>query len=82
MPKCIRVDDGSQITSKGMDLWAYANDFVLDFSRPGKPTDNAFIEALYPPADEGTFIGWGAERDCAPRPLARKPRGRMAPPGA
>ncbi|MFZ7090827.1 integrase core domain-containing protein, partial [Primorskyibacter sp. 2E233] len=28
------------------DLWAYANDVTLDFSRPGKPTDNGFIEAF------------------------------------
>lgn len=28
------------------DLWAYANGVVLDFSRPGKPTDNAFIESF------------------------------------
>jgi putative transposase len=27
-------------------LWAYANDVVLDFSRPGKPTDNAYIESF------------------------------------
>ncbi len=27
-----------------LDLWAYANDVILDFSRPGKPTDNGFIE--------------------------------------
>ncbi len=27
-------------------LWAYANEVTLDFSRPGKPTDNAFIEAF------------------------------------
>ena len=26
-----------------LDLWAYANDVTLDFSRPGKPTDNGFI---------------------------------------
>lgn len=32
-----------------MDLWAYAKGLTLDFSRPGKPTDNAFIEA---------FNGW------------------------
>ncbi len=25
---------------------AYANIVILDFSRPGKPTDNAFIEAF------------------------------------
>lgn len=29
-----------------MDLWAYANSVTLDFSRPGKPTDNAFIESF------------------------------------
>lgn len=32
--------------SRDLDLWAYAKDVVLDFSRPGKPTDNAFIEAF------------------------------------
>ena len=29
-----------------MDLWAHANGVVLDFSRPGKPTANAYIEAF------------------------------------
>ena len=29
-----------------MDLWAYQDGVTLDFSRPGKPTDNAFIEAF------------------------------------
>ena len=29
-----------------MDLWAYLNKVKLDFSRPGKPTDNAFIESF------------------------------------
>ena len=28
------------------DLWAYSNEVKLAFSRPGKPTDNAFIESL------------------------------------
>lgn len=32
--------------SRGTDLWAYQRDVTLDFSRPGKPTDNAFIEAF------------------------------------
>ena len=27
-------------------LWAYAHKVLLDFSRPGKPTDNAFIESF------------------------------------
>ena len=29
-----------------MDLWAYRHGVVLDFSRPDKPTDNAYIEAF------------------------------------
>lgn len=45
-PKTIRVDQGSEFISRDLDLWAYANGVTLDFSRPGKPTDNAFIEAL------------------------------------
>lgn len=45
-PKAIRVDNGSEFISRDLDLWAYANDVTLDFSRPGKPTDNGFIEAF------------------------------------
>ena len=45
-PKTIRVDQGSEFISRDLDLWAYANDVTLDFSRPGKPTDNANIEAF------------------------------------
>ncbi len=37
---------GSEFISRDLDLWAYANDVTLDFSRPGKPTDNGFIEAF------------------------------------
>ena len=29
-----------------MDKWAYEHSVILDFSRPGKPTDNAFIESF------------------------------------
>jgi transposase InsO family protein len=29
-----------------MDLWTYQGGVTLDLSRPGKPTDNAFIEAF------------------------------------
>ena len=45
-PKTIRVDQGPEFTSKALDLWAYLNEVILDFSRPGKPTDNAFIESF------------------------------------
>jgi putative transposase len=45
-PKRIRVDNGPEFVSKDLDLWAYLNGVVLDFSRPGKPTDNAFAESF------------------------------------
>ena len=45
-PARIQVDNGSEFTSRSMDLWAYLNKVKLDFSRPGKPTDNAFIESF------------------------------------
>lgn len=45
-PKTIRVDNGPEFISKELDLWAYSKGVTLDFSRPGKPTDNAFIEAF------------------------------------
>ncbi len=41
-----RVDQGSEFVSRDMDLWAYQRGVTLDFSRPGKPTDNAYIEAF------------------------------------
>ena len=46
LPKTIRVDNGPEFTSKALDKWAYDNKVILDFSRPGKPTDNAFIESF------------------------------------
>jgi len=45
-PKSIRADNGPEFVSRDLDLWAYQNDVILDFSRPGKPTDNAFIESF------------------------------------
>lgn len=45
-PKTIRVDQGSEFISRDMDLRAYQRRVTLDFSRPGKPTDNALIEAF------------------------------------
>jgi len=45
-PATIRVDQGSEFVSRDLDLWAYQRGVTLDFSRPGKPTDNAYIEAF------------------------------------
>ena len=46
LPATIRVDQGTEFVSRDLDLWAYQRGVVLDFSRPGKPTDNAFIESF------------------------------------
>lgn len=46
VPKRIQVDNGSEFISKVLDQWAYENEVTLDFSRPGKPTDNPFIESF------------------------------------
>jgi putative transposase len=45
-PKTIRVDHGPEFVSKVLDQWAYRNGVTLDFSRPGKPTDNAYVESF------------------------------------
>jgi len=45
-PATIRVDNGSEFISRDLDLWAYHKGVVLDFSRPGKPTDNSYIESF------------------------------------
>jgi putative transposase len=45
-PATIRVDQGSEFVSRDLDLSAYRRGVTLDFSRPGKPTDNALIEAF------------------------------------
>ena len=46
LPKRIRVDNGSKFISRILDKWAYGNNVELDFPRPGKPTDNPFIESF------------------------------------
>jgi putative transposase len=46
LPAGIRVDQGTEFVSRDLDLWAYQRGVTLDFSRSGKPTDNAFIEAF------------------------------------
>ncbi len=46
LPQRICVDNGTEFTSKALDHWAYWNHVQLDFSRPGKPVDNCFIESF------------------------------------
>ena len=70
-PKTIRVDQGSEFVSRDLDLWAYHKGVVLDFSRPGKPTDNAFIESFMYRRPRG--------RKCFERDLRRRVRSCIRP---
>jgi putative transposase len=45
-PETIQCDQGTEFTSLAMDHWAYWNKVGLDFSRPGRPGDNARNEAF------------------------------------
>src|ERR1700681_894856 len=45
-PRTIRVGNGPKFVSKALDHWAYENGVTIDFSRPGNPTDNAFVESF------------------------------------
>jgi putative transposase len=46
LPQRIDGDNGTEFVSAAMDLWAYTNGVILDFSRRGTPTDNAMIESF------------------------------------
>lgn len=45
-PKYLFVDNGSEFSGRMLDLWAYRHQVRIDFSRPGKPTDNGHIETF------------------------------------
>lgn len=44
--RAITVDNGTEFTSKALDKWAFRRGFKLDYTRPGKPTDNGLIESF------------------------------------
>jgi len=50
VPQRIQTDNGSEFVSKEMDRWAYEHKVTMDYSRPGKPTDNPYVESF-----NGTF---------------------------
>ena len=45
-PKQITVDNGTEFFSKAMDAWAHRRGVHLDFIRPGRPTENGYIESF------------------------------------
>jgi len=46
LPKVITTDNGTEFTSRILDEWAHRNGVKLDFIRPGKPIENAYIESF------------------------------------
>lgn len=46
IPRRLKTDNGSEFISKALDRWAYEHQVTMDFSRPGRPTDNPFIESF------------------------------------
>jgi putative transposase len=46
LPRAITVDNGTEFTSKALDEWAFKRGVKLDYTRPGKPTDNGLIESF------------------------------------
>jgi len=45
-PVAITCDNGSEFTSRYFDSWAFFRKIDLDFIRPGKPVENAYIESF------------------------------------
>lgn len=46
LPEAITVDNGPEFAGMTLDRWAYTKNVKLDFIRPGKPVENAFIESF------------------------------------
>jgi putative transposase len=46
VPRSITVDHGTDCQSGALEDWAWRRGVQLDFIRPGKPVENAFIEAF------------------------------------
>ena len=46
VPQTITVDNGAEFAGKDLDAWAYWRKVKVDFIRPGKPIENAYIESF------------------------------------
>jgi putative transposase len=46
VPEVIVVDNGPEFTGRALDSWAYQHRVKLDFIRPARPIENAFIESF------------------------------------
>jgi putative transposase len=46
LPETIVIDNGPEFSGKVLDSWAYQKGVKLQFIRPGKPVENAYIESF------------------------------------
>lgn len=46
LPETITIDNGPEFAGKALDEWAYEKGVTLQFIRPGKPIENAYIESF------------------------------------
>ncbi len=46
LPRTLVCDNGPEFTSQALDQWAYARAITLQFIRPGKPVENAYVESF------------------------------------
>ena len=46
LPEVITIDNGPEFAGKALDEWAYRQGVKLNFIRPGKPIENAFVESF------------------------------------
>jgi len=44
--RSVTLDHGTEFTARALEGWAFQRGVQLDFTRPGKPVDNAFIESF------------------------------------
>jgi len=46
LPRGIVVDNGPEFAGQALDVWAHQRGVALDFIRPGRPVENAFVESF------------------------------------
>lgn len=46
LPRAIVMDNGAEFTGHVLDAWAHERGVALQFIRPGKPVENAYIESF------------------------------------
>lgn len=46
LPRSLRTDNGPEFTCRALDAWARKHGVGMEHSRPGKPTDNGFVESF------------------------------------